>query len=153
MDAIYYSGTVVAEDYSGTTRWIPLTSPNIDFEKHNDNRLYFDPELSMQESACLETTAWNPYSRVEIELCDQVLREGEDRFNRSLKSRRKKKTGKSRGKKKTGKKQRKAEVERAGSALSEANSTEAQEICQIHHAQSVRVVNSEYCAVLCRELL
>merc|ERR1712129_428482 len=102
---IAYGGEILgydgAEDHSGTTRWIPLTSPNIDFEKGNyDYRLY-DPEWSMQQSACLETTAWNPYSRVEMELCDQVVREGEDRFNRGLKSRRKKKTSKGKGRGKT----------------------------------------------------
>merc|ERR1712129_639561 len=100
----YRHGRESVLDYSGTTCWMPLTSPNIDFENYDfDYRLNYqntcDPELSKHEfeSACLEATAWNPHSR--IELCEQVLRGGEDRFNRSIKSRRKKKTGKGRGKK------------------------------------------------------
>merc|ERR1712013_51771 len=96
---IAYSGTVIGyagvkHERSGTSRWIPLTSYDIDFDMEFDERVLEDRLI--EENACPETTAWNPYCRVE--LCDQVFREGEDRFYRKLKSQRKTKTGKRKGK-------------------------------------------------------
>merc|ERR1719491_2776691 len=86
-------------------RWIPLTSYDIDLEQPNDCRVYDsaegNEELPATEENVCQNTSWNglsAYSRVENALCDQILREGEDRFGRHLKSRRKRKAGKGKGK-------------------------------------------------------
>merc|ERR1711971_146858 len=80
---------------SGTSQWIPLTSHDIDFDHSFDDRVFADRVFG--ENACPETASpWNPFTRVA--LCEQVLREGEDRFNRKLKSRNKMKMGKRKGK-------------------------------------------------------
>merc|ERR1712087_131976 len=108
---ISYRGTVIGicpdsfvhflEKRSGTTDWLPLTSKRIDIEKPNDHRVLnqdIDKELlsaSVDEGPCPYISS-NPFDVVE--LCDLVIREGEDRFKRSLKSRRKNKTGKRKGK-------------------------------------------------------
>merc|ERR1712013_831886 len=81
---------------SGTTDWLPLTSKKIDLEKPNDHRVLNNDLhkelLSVEENEL--AIASHPYIS-----CDLIIREGEDRFVRKLKSRRKKKTGKGKGKK------------------------------------------------------
>jgi len=75
---------------SGQTRWIPLTSYDLDFEQPNDHRVRHLLQLSKTERTCPQT-AWNVNGRGATDVCDAVLREcdvRQDRFEYRVKSRR-----------------------------------------------------------------
>ena len=71
---------------SGTTGWIPLESYDIDLEKPNDRRVCTYTAPSDPEAASEAI-----YEGLGSHLCEQVAREGEDRYGRNVKSRRKRK--------------------------------------------------------------